>query len=65
MAQFRNITADLRFAPFGFGSPVAVRAGDVLDVPDDVAESYACQPAIWQAVSPKAPTVAPDPPSEG
>ena len=51
MATFTNVSTDLRFVTHGLPAPVAVKPGEQLQVPDDVAPEYACQPDIWAAKS--------------
>ena len=49
MASFTNISAELRFVSHGLPAVVAVKPGEQVQVPDDVAPEYACQPGIWAA----------------
>lgn len=58
MAKFVNLTRDLRFAVHGLRAPVSVQPGAVLEVPDDVADAYACQPEIWGPPKATKPTAA-------
>lgn len=48
MPKFRNITPDQRRVRYGFPVVIHVAADDLLDVPVEVVDSFACQPSIWQ-----------------
>jgi hypothetical protein len=47
VALFKNLTDDLRWVTHGLPSRVAVKPGEELQVPDEVAQNYGCQPDIW------------------
>jgi cell division septation protein DedD len=60
VAKFTNLTSDVRYIVHGLPGVRAILPGDVAEVADDVAESYASQPEIWGAVCDVAKTAVAD-----
>lgn len=57
MAKIKNVSGEDRIVP-ALGHRL-VLAGQVIEVPDDAAESYTCQVPTWEAVKePKAKSAA-------
>lgn len=51
MAKVKNVSGEDRLVP-ALGDRL-VLAGQVVEVPDEVAETYTCQTANWQAADDK------------
>ena len=49
MARFRNLTGDRLQIVLGVAVPTVVAPDEVVEVDDDVAEGYECQPTTWGA----------------
>ena len=47
MARFRNLTGDHLQIVYGVAAPTVVAPDEVVDVDDDTADAYECQPSTW------------------